>query len=120
MLGGEVIAAGAGTEVMTTLGMFGNGVNDGGAGAESCGVSGDCGRGRFAACSRMAAAGTSSRSDPGAVLADKSGGDDAVAGVPVCGWRLLLLLLLLTNRSTSDGRAFSRGRNPTCIQGASV
>ena len=84
--------------------LFSSGVDDGGADAESCGVSGDGGSGSCAAAaawSRM----SSSRSDAGAVPADKSGGDDAVAR---------------TNRSTSDGRAFNRGRNPTCIQTACV
>jgi hypothetical protein len=106
---------------MTTWGMLGDGVGDGVGDAERGGVSGDCGSGMAEACSKMAAPGTSSRSDPGAVLADNSGGDDA--GGPSCAWLVLLLLLklpALTNRSTSDGRAFNRGRNPTCIQDSFV
>lgn len=125
MLGDAEIVAGAGfggvgggAEVMTTLGMFGNGVGVGDGDGGVDGGSGDGGSWRLAACSRMSATGPSSRSDPGAVLADNSGGDDAAAGSPACCW--LLLLLALTNRSTSEGRAFKRGRNPTCIQGACV
>jgi len=84
------------------------GVDDGGADADSSGVSGDSGSGRFAACSRTA----SCRSDAGAVPAENSGGDDAAAARGGSDW-----LPARTNSSTSDGRAFSRGRNPTCIQG---
>lgn len=129
MLGDEAIAAGvcfgganAGAWLMTMVGMLlGRRVGDGGVDAERGGVSGDGGSGRFAAWSRTAAtapASSSRRSDAGAVPAEKSGGDDAV-GVPACGgsdgdW---LPPPARTNRSTSDGRAFNRGRNPSCIQG---
>ena len=103
---------------MTIVGMLsGTGVGDGGADASRRGVvSGDDGSGSCVACSRrfsrMAAEpGASSRSEAGAVPADRNncGGDDALvapAAPPAA----------RTNRSTSDGRAFSRGRSPTCIQ----
>lgn len=120
MLGDEAIAAGAGFDgagagagLMTTVGRVSwAGVGDGGADADSSGVSGDGGSGRFAACSRTWTA--SCRSDAGAVPAENSGGDDAAAARGGSDW---LPAPARTNSSTSDGRAFSRGRNPTCIQG---
>lgn len=106
---------------MTMEGMlFGVGVGDGGADAQRGGVSGEGGSGRFAACSRTPTRSSRSRSDAGAVPAEKSGGDDA-AGVPLAGavggGSPSVPPPARTNRSTSDGRAFNRGRNPTCIQG---
>jgi hypothetical protein len=89
--------------------------------------SGDVGSGRDAACARTSSC---SWSEAGAVPTEKSGGDDdavarvgappAAAGGVQCGLTLggspAPPAPARTNRSTSDGRAFNRGRSPTCIQ----
>lgn len=132
--GGATIAAGAGrgdgggdSEVMTSVGIFEIEADDGetDAGVLMRGVSGELGSGRFAAWSRISSAAavavgapgrrSSSWRDPGpegASLPAGGGGDDACCCV----------LAALTNKSTSDGRAFNRGRSPSpspspaCIQ----